>query len=38
MFYIIINSYLSLYAFALNVITDTRLSKESISPATLAVP
>ena len=36
--YIVVGSYLSLYTFALNVITNTYLSKKSISPATRAVP
>ena len=30
-------SYLSLYTLALNVIINTRLSKENINPAALAV-
>ena len=38
MFYIIIGSHLFLCTFALNVITDTRLSKGSINPAALAIP
>ena len=38
MFYTTVNSYLSLYTLTLNVIINTYLFKESISPATLAVP
>ena len=36
--YITVGSYLFLCTFTLNVIIDTRLSRESISPAALAVP
>ena len=36
--YISVGSHLSLCAFILNVIIDTRFFKKSISPAALAVP
>ena len=36
--YTSINSYLSLCAFTLNVIINTRLSKGNINPAALAIP